>query len=185
MCPYRKFSIRVCIFTCAVSVNGFRWQLCDLGRLQSQLPGIHCITSLIGRTVVLAELEMWQLCADHLKTSLYEVGLSGGRCRLVCMWLAGICRKPGNLSLTLQHALHPISALRAPSAGLSHLLGSYGVCPDISCLSCLHLSSQLLVQQSTQSRATGRIRTSLPDPDCLAATRVPLVFISFSFFPCL
>lgn len=36
-----------------------------------------------------------------------------------CMWLAGICRKSGNLSLTLLHALHPISALRAPSAGLS------------------------------------------------------------------
>lgn len=48
-----------------------------------------------------------------------------------CMWLAGIYRKPGNLSSTLQHALHPISALRVPGAGLSHLLGSYGVCPHI------------------------------------------------------
>lgn len=100
-----------------------------------------------------------------------------------CMWLAGICRKPGNLSSTLEHALHPISALRAPGAGLLHLLDSYGVYPDIPCLSCLHLNSQLLVQQSTRSRATG-LPDPLPGPDCLV-TRVPLVFISFSFLPCL
>lgn len=118
-------------------------------------------------------MEIWQLCADHLKTVRRKMSS--------CMWLAGICRKPGNLSSTLQHALHPISALRVPGAGLSHLLGSYGVCPDIPCLSCLHLSPQLLVQQSTQSRATGRIRTSIAWSRLSCSNESPLVFISFSF----
>lgn len=111
-----------------------------------------------------------------------------------CMWLAGICRKPGNLSSTLEHALHPISALRAPGAGLSHLLDSYGMC--ISRLWCVYIQifpvcpvsiSTLSFWSSSLLGAglQGELEHLLPGPECLVATRVPLVFISFSFLPCL
>lgn len=143
---------------------------------QSQMPGHPLCKCLCNcENCCIGWMEMWQLCADHLKTSLHEAGLSGGRC-LVC----GTCRMPGTLSSTLQHALHPISALRAPGAGLLHLLGSYSVYPDIPV--CLHLNSQLLVQQSTWSRAIGRLRrTSIAWSRLSCSKEGPLVF----FLPCL
>lgn len=118
---------------------------------------------------------MWQLCADHLKTSLHEAGLSGGRCRLVCGLLAYVesqeifPRLSYMLCIPFLPSEHPV-------------LGSYGVYPDIPCLSCLHLNSQLLVCSLLRAGLQGELEHPLPSPDCFVATGAPWsLFLSLFF----
>lgn len=89
-----------------------------------------------------------------------------------CMWLAGICRKtesfPDSPTCFASHFCP-----QSTRCWLVALLGSYGVYSDISCLSCLHLNSQLLVCSLLRAGLQGELEHPLPGPDCLVATRAP------------